>query len=99
MTQQGDGKQVRYTKSGEPITDELVEQYAAEIESGEWIRREDLTVQHRVGPGRPWTTDEPRDQRVIMRLSKSERARLDALAEQAGVSRSDYMRERLGLTA
>lgn len=97
MTQQGNGQQ-RYTKSGKPITDELVEQFVEDIESGEWIQREDLTVQHREGPGRPWTTGEPRDQRVIMRLSVSERARLDSLAERAGVSRSGYMRERLGLT-
>lgn len=99
MTQQDADRGQPCTKSGEPITDELVERYTQEIESGEWIDRENLTVQHREGPGRPWVTCEPRDQRVIVRLSKSERARLDALAAEAGVSRSDYMRQQLGLTA
>lgn len=43
---------------------------------------------------RPTDTGEPRDQRLFVRVSKSEKVAIADLAERAGLDVSEYLRER-----
>lgn len=45
-------------------------------------------------PGRPTATGEPRDTTIPVRVSATERARIEALAERHGVSVSEWIRRR-----
>jgi hypothetical protein len=79
----------RETINGAPVTEEQIEAWASEAESGY-----DIDALKKRGRGRPGRGAEP-SQIVALRLTVDEVAALDARAEREGKSRSEVIREAL----
>ncbi len=77
----------------ERITDARAWELAEWFEHG--LTDEEIAVAEvRPGPGRPaLPEDERRDLTVQVRVTKLERALIDAAAQEAGLSRSDWLRK------
>ena len=78
-----------HTKSGTPITDELIDQYAAEAEAGYDV---DAIVARRGKRGRPRLGEEPSTVESV-RLDPDLKARLLQRAERDGVPVSEVIRD------
>lgn len=78
------------TKDGQLVTREMLDEWAAEFESGTWP--EGTTKR---GVGRPEEHGE-RMRSVTVRLPESQLVLLDKRAKDSGETRSDIMREAVG---
>lgn len=81
----------RETINGVPVTDELIEAWAAEAEAGY-----DAVALKKRGRGRPGRGAEP-SQVIALRLTADELRALDDRAEREQKSRSEVIREALDL--
>jgi len=79
----------RETINGVPVTEEQIEDWAAEAEAGI-----DVAAVKKRGRGRPGRGAEP-SQVIALRLTAEEISALDARAEREGKSRSEVIREAL----
>jgi predicted transcriptional regulator len=77
------------TINGRPVTEQQIDEWAAEAEAGY-----DVAALKKRGRGRPGRGAEP-SQVVALRLTLDEIAALDARAEREGKTRSEVIREAL----
>ena len=79
----------RETINGVPVTEQQIEEWAAEADAGY-----DVDALKRRGRGRPGRGSAP-SQVIALRLTEEELAALDARADREGKSRSELIREAL----
>lgn len=77
------------TINGRPVTEQQIDEWAAEAEAGY-----DVAALKKRGRGRPGRGAEP-SQVVALRLTLDEIAAIDARAEREGKTRSEVIREAL----